>query len=315
MLADNHFVKKSLEINLFFLRILKEHAFFLEVSFPPQNYNLKKQACMLKYIFGSLLMETINLSYGKVTIKNDALTKHTFEAEKVTESLLGTPLNTKITLQESTIKNQTVSENLNLPSRFTENIYLLNWRAINAAHNIVSFKTFVLDNVLNCRLYTANYPLLIDHIRREAIFYIDLLSKLQKRMDNYIIKEKSKEKKTQEVIFKDEMIKKETFWNQIMAEHAEFVRGLLDPTEDVLIKTAANFGKQFDSLTEEALKAKEKTLPKITKNSLNLTREFMKFKEQGTEGILNCQIKSIILPLLADHILREANHYLGLLEK
>lgn len=313
MLTDNDFVKRSLEINLFFLRILKEHSFFLEVSFPPQNYHLKQQACMLKYTFEHLLIETINLSYGKVPIKNDALTEYTYEAEKVSEALLGTPLNTNITLHESAIEKQTVAANLNLPPMFTQNVYQLNSRAINAAHNIVRFKTTVLDNVLNCSLYTANYPLLIEHIRREAIFYIDLLTKLQNRMNTYITKEKNKEKKTKND--KEEMIKKEIFWNQIMAEHAKFVRGLLDPTEDVLIKSASNYGKQFDSLTAEALKSTEKNLSKVTKNSLNLTKDFKQFKEQGTEGILNCQIKSIIIPLLADHILREANHYLNFLEK
>lgn len=313
MLTDNDFVKRSLEINLFFLRILKEHSFFLEVSFPPQNYHLKQQACMLKYTFEHLLIETINLSYGKVPIKNDALTEYTYEAEKVSEALLGTPLNTNITLHESAIEKQTVAANLNLPPMFTQNVYQLNSRAINAAHNIVRFKTIVLDNVLNCSLYTANYPLLIEHIRREAIFYIDLLTKLQNRMNTYITKEKNKEKKTKND--KEEMIKKEIFWNQIMAEHAKFVHGLLDPTEDVLIKSASNYGKQFDSLTAEALKSTEKNLSKVTKNSLNLTKEFKQFKEQGTEGILNCQIKSIIIPLLADHILREANHYLNFLEK
>ena len=36
--------------------------------------------------------------------------------------------------------------------------------------------------------------------------------------------------------------------------------------------------------------------------------------QAGVEGIETCKIKSIILPLLADHVLREANHYLRLLE-
>ena len=37
------------------------------------------------------------------------------------------------------------------------------------------------------------------------------------------------------------------------------------------------------------------------------------FKTAGTEGITDCKIRSIILPLLADHVLREANHYLRIL--
>lgn len=32
------------------------------------------------------------------------------------------------------------------------------------------------------------------------------------------------------------------------------------------------------------------------------------------KGILDTKIASIILPLLADHVLREANHYIRLLE-
>lgn len=49
-------------------------------------------------------------------------------------------------------------------------------------------------------------------------------------------------------------------------------------------------------------------------NSLALTKKFRDFKCAGVEGIEACQIRSIILPLLADHVLREANHYIRLLE-
>lgn len=48
--------------------------------------------------------------------------------------------------------------------------------------------------------------------------------------------------------------------------------------------------------------------------ALTLTQEFRDFKHAGVEGIEACQFRSLILPLLADHVLREANHYLRLLE-
>ncbi len=38
------------------------------------------------------------------------------------------------------------------------------------------------------------------------------------------------------------------------------------------------------------------------------------FKKAGAEGIVECKIKSIILPLLADNVLREANHYIRVLK-
>lgn len=50
------------------------------------------------------------------------------------------------------------------------------------------------------------------------------------------------------------------------------------------------------------------------KRSLEETRKLQEFKTAGTKGILECQISSIILPLLADHVLREANHYIRILE-
>jgi hypothetical protein len=60
----------------------------------------------------------------------------------------------------------------------------------------------------------------------------------------------------------------------------------------------------------------DKTVPieKVTNDSLKATKDIRDFKAQGTQGILECKIKSIILPLLGDHTLREANHYLRLLK-
>ena len=56
-------------------------------------------------------------------------------------------------------------------------------------------------------------------------------------------------------------------------------------------------------------------LQNVTEDSLEATRRLRNFKDQATEGLLACEISSIALPLLADHILREANHYLILLHK
>lgn len=52
----------------------------------------------------------------------------------------------------------------------------------------------------------------------------------------------------------------------------------------------------------------------LTARSLQTTKQYQQFKTVGTKGITGCEIRSIILPLLADHVLREANHYLRILE-
>jgi hypothetical protein len=55
-------------------------------------------------------------------------------------------------------------------------------------------------------------------------------------------------------------------------------------------------------------------LSDLTSNTLEEATKLRDFKAQGTEGLLSCKIKSIMVPLLGDHVLREANHYINLLE-
>lgn len=48
--------------------------------------------------------------------------------------------------------------------------------------------------------------------------------------------------------------------------------------------------------------------------SFEITKKFRDFKAAGAQGIEQNKIRSVILPLLADHVLREANHYIRLLK-
>lgn len=96
-----------------------------------------------------------------------------------------------------------------------------------------------------------------------------------------------------------------------MGEHAEFVDGLLDPSEKELKKAAREFIDKFKKLVEQCLKESEEEIIKRSKDS---TEKIKTYKTDATIGILNGDIKSIISPILADHVLREANHFLKILE-
>ncbi|WP_242975979.1 DUF2935 domain-containing protein [Desulfosporosinus sp. FKB] len=116
--------------------------------------------------------------------------------------------------------------------------------------------------------------------------------------------------------FVQEALEEEKFWNRQMAEHAQFITHLLDPTESGLIIKANNFADQFDRLELVAQgKGQGTTLGQLTRETITATRSFRDFKAAGTEGLLTCKIKSILIPLLADHVLREANHYLRILNR
>lgn len=303
MLSQEMFIRLSLELDLFFVRIMKEHSFFLEAGLPGKDTKLARQAELLKNEFSNLLAETIDLSQGVIepeTLSSgEIVTEFTMQAERASEYFTGIPIDTKLTSMEfSLYAKGDYQYNL---SSLSNLVYTLNKRIIQSVNMIIQYKKQVLNDVLSCRLFTLNYPLLIEHILREAMFFRNLLARLQNGI---------------EIDLKKDVIEQEVFWNQIMAEHSKFIRGLLDPTEIDLFNKANNFGNEFDILTQRALELTNNitVLPAITQDSLKATTDIRNFKRQGTEGLVNCKIKSIMLPLLGDHVLREANHYLRLLK-
>ena len=100
------------------------------------------------------------------------------------------------------------------------------------------------------------------------------------------------------------------FFGRIMKEHALSIRGRLDPCEAELINTADESAMEFAELLHQCNSAQDQTL---TEKSLEKTVKLRDFKAAGAKGIQQCRIRSVILPLLADHVLLDANHYIRLL--
>jgi hypothetical protein len=302
MLSNNEFVRQSLELNLFFMRIAKEHSIFLEAGFTARDQPFIEQSEMLKNIFSEMLVETIRMSNGlispEVANSGELTTDLTIAAERETQFYTNIKIDSNITRLESALTTSSPKEITVGTVRMVED---LNNRAIRAVQQLAGFKSNLLQNVLACRMFTTNYPLLLDHILREAKFYLRMLRMLQSREEFNIAREAAYQ---------------ETFWNRIMAEHSKFIRGLLDPTEEKLFDTANDFGKKFDELTLEAKNLSEDMglLPAVTNKSLKNTVDIRDFKRQGTEGLIQCKIKSIAFPLLGDHVVREANHYIRMLK-
>ena len=84
-----------------------------------------------------------------------------------------------------------------------------------------------------------------------------------------------------------------------------------------MIRGADGFADEYAQLMESCREAQDQTIQAArsqSKESLAVTLRLRDFKKAGTQGIEQCQIRSVILPLLADHVLREANHYIRLLQ-
>jgi hypothetical protein len=294
---NNNYITLSLELHLFFARIMKEHAIFLKAGFPSKNESFIEEAEEYKNEFEKILYDVVTLSDGilppEIINSGEIVTEYTLSTENKTEELTGIKINKDITMMEQKLKSGISM----IPTELESAVKSINIRAIRLLNGLILFKERILHEVLTCKLFTANYPLLIDHILREAKLYRSYIAALENNQYNEFYDQKQVE----------------LFWNQIMMEHALFIRGLLDPTENELINTANNFAKDYKELIDETMKLSDATIANITDKTLRETLRYRDFKEAGTKGLDSCGIKSIILPLLADHVLREANHYLRLL--
>ncbi len=301
MERENKFIQDSLELNLFYLRIMKEHALFLQLGFTPKNKQLATEADSLKKRLTALLSQTAKLSKGYISdmvmASGELVTQYTEEAERQTQFFTGVPVDTALTREEYSLGGGAVP-----PVSLRPKVEKINRDALALTTELLRYKQRVLADVLACRIFTVNYPLQIDHIIREAQDYIQLLQLLMAGdLD----------------MTPEEFAGMQEFWNNNMGEHAEFIAGMLDPTEKALILEASDFATEFDMLQQQAESAESmlQMLPEVTAQSATATESIREFKAQGTKGILSCSVRSIIIPLLSDHVLREANYYLRILKQ
>lgn len=295
-----NYVRASLETHLFFGRIMKEHALFLQAGFPAGETGYRSKASWYRDEFEKVLWQTVRFSDGMVgkdvLCSGEVFTEYTVMAEQQTGRLTKIPIDVRITQAE---ENLQAGREACKDERMARRIRQLNHHVLHLLGGLIEFKKQILQEVTCCRLFTANYPLLIEHIIREAELYQKMIASLEDGTCKSV----------------ERMAETERFWNQIMMEHALFIRGLVDPTEGELIETADSFAGDYQRLLEEARQKDCRAMNGPTRKTLETTKKYRDFKAAGTKGITGCEIRSIILPLLADHVLREANHYLRLLKQ
>lgn len=296
MLSREDFLRLSLETNLFFQRIMKEHLFFIETSLQPIETARIAEADRLKKNFEELLEESvdyaqrINLSEEAIH-SNEFVTPYTLKAEKRSSRLTGASINTDITKRELALfgTQEYYTERLDLDIRD------LNARSLSLLQEVINYQRNILALSLRCEIFITLYADLLSHVTQEAEYYQERLTALQNRR-----------------LPRRTLCEELNFWNHVMGDHARFIACMLDPTEVRLREAAENIAERFDILIERCMRTPER---EIIGRSLAATERVRNFKRAATEGILACEIISIILPLLADHVLRKANHYLRILRE
>jgi hypothetical protein len=188
-----------------------------------------------------------------------------------------------------------------------QQIIQFNTQVYNAAVSIWAYKRKVLGLILHCKIRGNNYPLLVDHISREAAYFANRLKELNEgKLDP----------------LPDAIIKENVFFLKIMADHAKFIGHLLDPSERQLVEQAREFSHDFDQLLFQAvdldsMRPQSETVPLLDQfldqNRVSVVA-LRDFKKTARDLIEACRIKSNIHPLLADHTFREASRFLDIID-
>ncbi len=170
---------------------------------------------------------------------------------------------------------------------------------------MVLYKQRVLSRVLTGTVRGFNFPLLLEHVRREAIYFFRTLQRVRARVERPL---------------DDDIIEENVFFLRIMADHAKFVAHLLDPTEKELIRQASALGQEFDVLAAQARNLDfEPRSNHVLRAQLTVfkgsTLNLRSFKEQATKLVQASQIRSVIDPRLASHITREAAKFLSIIDQ
>lgn len=299
MESKKNYVVASLSLHLFFARIMKEHSFFLETGFMPKDKNFAEEANHHKTQFEKLLTRAVEISNGLLPLhmveSEEFVTKHTLKAEKITQSLTGISIDQSITVAENVLKT---CENPQITPSIVHQVKQLNRHAIRLINGIIHFKERILRHMLSCKMAVNVYPTFMSHIIHEAKMYHKCVTCLE--MKPHAVCNTVKQE--------------QQFWNKIMEEHAMFITGLLDPTEETLMGESRQFAEAYKQFLAQIEQIKAIDWETLTEDTLKETLLFRDFKEAAVKGLSDCQIKSMISPLLADHVLREANHYVRLLK-
>jgi len=296
-----NFVRESLDLHLFFARIMREHAIFMQAGFLPKDVLYAQQAEQFKCQYDEILKEAIMMSDCTASIdvlrSRELVTDKTLRAEQQTQTLTGIPIDMILTTEELKLKPDLGT----IPSGIEPHISALNQKTMVLTASFAEFKAKVLEQVTQCCLSTNLFPAQFEHVYEEALFYLKVLKRLQ---NNKFIDARV------------DLFEQKLFWDDIMKEHAKFVQHLLDPSEKELCCKARDLAQRFE-LLEHKLKGEglpASSFGQLIQENINATLSIADFKATGTELILACQVKSLLSPLLTDHTLREAYYYLRVLQ-
>lgn len=110
-------------------------------------------------------------------------------------------------------------------------------------------------------------------------------------------------------------------WTILMAEHAKFIRLGLDPNpqQEELFRSADQLAMQLDILYSRTIAtpptAPEEVLYQLREETIHLVTQLIAFKKEIFKALDSCKALGILPAILVDHVRREADRFVGTLER
>ena len=164
------------------------------------------------------------------------------------------------------------------------------------------YKRLLLEYSLTNKLGSALPPLFFDHIIREAEYFMAMLEKICAGKKLVVVKALEAD-----------------FWLRLMAEHTKFICCRIDPSERSLLDVVNGYEVEFENLSLQGrdyvsfLEHRPMELPafdRFLQDSRVATLRLRDFKQAAYEMIVANRMLSTIPATMADHVRREADHFL-----
>ena len=178
--------------------------------------------------------------------------------------------------------------------------------SLNQVRKFYRFNRRLLRMALTGKLGGALFPLMLDHMSREALYAICVLERLCDDKTTY---------------YKASMVREMLFWLRIMSDHTKLISHLLDPSEAGLIAVADDFSAEFDALYLQArdfasMLGAQGDIPAFDRFILDVRAAVTRlrdFKRALYVMLQEGRVLGLMPALLADHMREEAEHFLMVL--
>jgi len=283
---------------MFFGRLMMEHMLFIEARLMPAKSELSKTAEWYRRLFETVLHNAAML--GNNIISTEALssgemvTPYTHASEQLSQFFTNVDINQDITIMQEKLRG---TESPNVTPALISQVKQLNANVDPLIHGLIEFKHKVLVELQACKVFIADYPLLVRNMMNEAVDYHKRFAALEHGNEHH---------DEQDFLL---------FWKQGMLEHVITYRNMFDPTEKEMIAISDGFAQRYSDLMLETRMMNDALTPHILAAVLKETIDYRNFSETIVKRIVDCELQSAMFPQMADHALREINYFVRLLKQ